>query len=106
MYGLRAGRLREVIVIKQYTEAQDSYGEAVKTYTTLKTVRGEARQLSGTEEIKGGQYADREVYQFTIRDTPIGVTNRLTYDSNDFEIIEIIDIRERGRMLKIKAAKI
>ena len=106
MHGLRAGRLREQVAIKAYTEAADSYGQMIKTYTTRATVRAEVKQLSGTEEAQGGQYQGRGLYQFTIRDITLAQIDRLTWAGNDYEIIEIIERMHRGRVLTVNAARL
>ena len=104
MHGIRGGRLREQIAIKAYSEAADGYGQMVKTYTTRETVRAEVKQLSGTEESQGGQYQGRGIFQFTIRDTTLAQVDRITWNGNDYEIIEIIERMHRGRVLTVKAA--
>lgn len=106
MHGLRAGRLREQVAIKAYTEAADSYGQMIKTYTTRATVRAEVKQVSGTEESQGGQYQGRGLFQFTIRDITLAQVDRLTWAGNDYEIIEIIERMHRGRVLTVKAARL
>lgn len=106
MYGLRAGRLREQVTIKAYTEAADSYGQEIKTYSTRTTVRAEVKQLQGTEELQGGQYQGRGLYQFTMRDVTLAQVDRLTWAGNDYEIIEIIERMHRGRVLTVKAARL
>jgi len=104
MHGIRAGRLREQVAIKAYTEAADSYGQAIKTYTTRATVRAEVRQLSGTEESQAGQYQGRQLMLFTMRDVTLSQVDRLTWNGNDYEIIEVIERMHRGRVLVVKAA--
>ena len=104
MHGIRGGRLREQIEIKAYTEAADAFGQMVKTYATRATVRAEVKQLTGTEEDQGGQYQGRGLFRFTIRDTTIGQIDRITWDGNDYEIIEVIERMHRGRVMTVKAA--
>lgn len=104
MHGIRGGRLREQVEIKAYTEAADSYGQMIKTYTTRETVRAEVKQLSGTEETQGGQYQGRGMFQFTIRHTTLAQADRITWAGNDYEIIEIIERMHRGRVLTVRAA--
>ena len=104
MHGIRAGRLREQVAIKAYTEAADSYGQAIKTYTTRATVRAEVKQISGDEESQGGQYQGRQLMRFTLRDTTLTQLDRLTWNGNDYEVIEVIERMHRGRVLTVKAA--
>ena len=105
MYGLRAGRLREVVTISRPTENQDGYGQAVKTYATVKTIRAAVRQVSGTEIETGGKYEGRDIYEFTLRSESINKTDRLVWLQNNYEIIQIVNVSERDRVLKIRAAR-
>lgn len=104
MHGIRGGRLREQVAIQAYTEAADSYGQLIKTYTTRETVRAEVKQLEGTEEDQGGQYQGRQTLRFVMRDTTLTQLDRLTWNGNDYEIIEVIERMHRGRILTVKAA--
>ncbi|MBT8046402.1 MAG: phage head closure protein [Pontiella sp.] len=105
-HGIAAGRLRQSIEIQGFAEVADDFGAMTRTYSTRATVRAEAKQLSGTEEEAGGQYKGRAVYRFTIRATTITTTDRILYDSRIFEIFEIVDRMDRGRVLTVKAAEL
>lgn len=109
MKPLHAGRLRESVAIKSYTEAADGYGQMVKTYSTGEIVRAEVMQLEGNEETQGGQYQGRGTFRFIMRYTPLSQTDRLVWDGNDYEIIEIIESinqMHRTRVLTVKAARL
>ena len=106
MHGMRAGRLRQLVTIQSCTEAQDVYGQVLKSWSTVNTVRAEVRPIEGTEVQDSGMYKGREVYQFIIRWTDLDSKNRLVYSGDNYEIISIMDRMERGRMLTVKAARV
>jgi hypothetical protein len=41
---------------------------------------------------------------FTMRDVTLSQVDRLTWNGNDYEIIEVIERMHRGRVLVVKAA--
>ena len=100
---MRAGKLRNLIEIHSYTATLDDFGQQAKTYSLLKQAWAEAIPLSGAEAETGGKYEGRTTYQFSIRHTTINMQNRIVFNSQNFEIFEIINQFGRDIELKIKA---
>jgi SPP1 family predicted phage head-tail adaptor len=100
---MRAGKLRNKIEIHNHTAVVDDFGQAVKTYSLLKTVWAEAMPLSGSEQETGGKYAGRTIYQFSMRYTAVDYKNRIVFDGKNFEIFEILNQGSRNIELTIKA---
>ena len=51
---MRAGGLRTPVTIQNRTVAQNSLGEAVESWATVATVRGDVRATGGQERTVGG----------------------------------------------------
>lgn len=100
---VRAGRLKESIEIWRYTTTRDDYGQETKTYTLLSTVRAEAKDLSESEKETGGKYEGRELVEFYLRYTDINKSDRIVWNNQNFEIIEVINKFNRNVDLTIKA---
>lgn len=97
---MKAGRLRHRITIQKATEAQDSTGQAVKTWSTFTRCWSEIVPLSG-RELQAAQAISAEAsHSIRIRHVD-GITpkHRIAYGSRVFDINGITDTNERGREL-------
>lgn len=97
---MEAGRLRHIVEIQNYTLAQDSAGDEVKTYgsgsSAFATVRAEIKTLRGRELYAAQQdYAEAEV-RITCRYVS-GVTEkmRVAHDGVYFDILNVDDVDRR-----------
>lgn len=103
---MRAGRLRETVTVQTYTESQDAYGQASKTWAAAGTRRAEVKPMFESSEAEhGGKYEGRSMYKFTMRFVDIDQSARLVWDSRNFEIIEVINTMARDRETIIKAVE-
>lgn len=92
---MRLGNLDRRIVIESATEAQDSYGEAIKTWSTFATVWAKATPNRGDERFAANQIVAQADSMFRIR-WQSGVTTkmRINYDG---QIYDIVYLAELGR---------
>lgn len=100
MKPVQAGDLRHRIAIQTLNTTLDSMGGQPTTYTTVATVYGSIRPLSG-RELFTAQAADADVtHEITIRNYS-GLTpkHRLLHDSRAFNIESVRNIEERDRMM-------
>jgi SPP1 family predicted phage head-tail adaptor len=96
---MQVGRLNQRITIQSYLETQNSFGEVVRTYSTLYTRWAQVKPTGGNESIQADEKTASRVAEFTIRmqGTTINETMRIVW--NDY-IWEIVSIDEGGINLK------
>ncbi|MFH1731833.1 MAG: phage head closure protein [Planctomycetota bacterium] len=94
-----AGQLRHRVALQAATSAQDSYGEAIKTWATVKSVWGRVEDLTGRELLLAQQVQSEATVRVTIR-YPSGTTltsaNRVVADGRTLEIVSVAN-PEGGR---------
>jgi len=106
LQGLNPGQLDKRIVLQTRTTAANAYNEPIETWSTLATVRAKIEYpVTGSNE----QYQDavnlaQTVVFFTIRHrTDVSSVERISYDSNTYDIEAPIAEVGRKNFLKIKA---
>jgi len=102
---MRAGKLDRTITIDRVTEEIDNYGNPTSTWTTIATLRAQLIQAS-TEEFMRDYGASSET-AIVFRTRYLGgitLADRVTYDGNAHNLIEIKEIgRRRGLELRTRA---
>lgn len=99
---IRAGTLKHQISIERYTEQQDLFGEPIKSWSVLNTVRANLKPLNGKEEFNI-QIKNTVTHKITIRYTNITPKDRLTFNSRIFDIQYVLNINEENEELQILA---
>lgn len=64
---MKAGELDRRLTIEQYTEAQDAYGEAIKTWSVLETVWAQVSPVRGSERYVAQQVSGEAEMRFRLR---------------------------------------
>lgn len=64
---MNAGKLDRRWALRQSTETQDSYGQAVKAWSTIATVWGSWEPLKGNEKWNAQQFVERAEARVRIR---------------------------------------
>ncbi len=97
---MRAGRMREQIVIQSVSEARTSTGAIDPTWSTFATVRCAVKPLVGREYFAAQAVNTANQVEFRIRYLS-GVTTkmRISHDSKIYDIQSVIDIRDIHREL-------
>lgn len=87
---MRAGRLRNRLVIERATMVQQSNGELTPSWATLATVWGEVKDLRGTELIDGQQAEATMSTKITMRyRTGIDARDRVTWNGHVYEVVAV-----------------
>ena len=90
------GQMDRRVVLKTYTESRDAYGQPIKTWSTLATVWAKVMTDSGGEGQDNKQEIARSRVLITIRyRSDIDEMTKVTYDSQDYDIINIKEIGRR-----------
>lgn len=92
---MKAGRLNKRITIQTATEAQNTYGEPIKTWAEYVTAWASVEPLNGREYWSAKELNAEITIRFRMRYYD-GVTPkmRVVYDSRNFDIESIINTNE------------
>lgn len=88
---MQAGKLRHRIAIERKTEARDSFGDAVPTWSLLANVWAEILAVAGREEVLSAQH--REVGQWRIRirkRADMNGTLRVVHDGTVYDVLAVL----------------
>lgn len=104
---MNPGKLRHRLAIQSRSWTVDDIGERTGTWSTLDTVWGQVRPLSGSETMRAQQAQMDVTHEITIRygtyfgssDTELLPEYRFVYDGRFFRIRSIVNPEERNIML-------
>lgn len=102
---MKAGKLDRRITIERRSEAIDDYGAITETWTPLRTIFAEKVESRSTDFFRNqGEATDRSAV-FRVRWTDdLTTADRVSYDGDQFDILEITEIGRRvGLELRCKA---
>ena len=103
-YTQAAGRLRHRIAIQSESNVRDAMGGVTKGHSTVTTVWGSIRPISGRELVAAQQVDSRVTHEITIRYySALDPLHRLLYDSRVFRIESVRNIDERDKKQIIRA---
>lgn len=83
--------LNESVTILNYTSSTDAFGTPTETFITGDTINARVQPVSAKENIEAGRQATKQTFKVYIEPTTsINQTDRITYNSNDYDIVEKI----------------
>ena len=98
----QAGQLDRRITLQTFSEATDSFGQEVKTYSTLASVWANVKEKVGSEGEDGDMLAATKKVEFIIRyRTDVNEQMRISYNSNIYKIQAIQSADARKAFLKL-----
>ena len=96
---MRAGRLRHRLQLQSKTTTQNSYGEAVVSFTTEATVWGAIEPLSGNERFAQQQAQSEARVRILMRHYDgLDTTWRIVHNGKYYDILDAQNHDERDRM--------
>ena len=104
---MRSGRLRHRVELQSATEARDSHGQPVKTWSTQAVVWAGVEPIKGREGIVAMQVAATATIRVVIR-YRAGVTTdwRVKFGMRTMKITSIVDTDERHHSLEFMCSEI
>lgn len=103
---MRAGELRDLVVISQESQTADSQGGYALAWTTVATVYGDVRDLSTRELLQAQQAENSAAVGITIRwRSDITAKMRAVVGSTVYNIVGVRDPEGRGRMLVLDCVR-
>lgn len=100
---MRAGQLRHRLEIQTKSGTQDTYGQPAEDWTTQATVWGSVEPLLGRERFTAQQTQAEVTHRIRIRHRDLTAKSRIKFGSRYFEIIEILNPKERNVELSLLA---
>ena len=98
----QAGQLDRRITIQNFSETTDSFGQEVKSFSTLASVWANVVERVGREGEDGEMIAATKKVEFIIRyRTDVDEEMRISYNSNTYKIQAIQSADARKAFLKI-----
>ena len=103
---VRAGRMRERVVIEVNTPVDNSVGEPIESWATLDTVWAEVETMDASETFKAGAERGTAPVIFRIRHrTDVSETNRLTWDGDTYDIDPPQNVDGADKLLEITGVR-
>jgi SPP1 family predicted phage head-tail adaptor len=97
---MRIGKLRKRVQLQHLARNQDSFGEAVSSYTPYATVWASVEPLQGRELEHAQQISAEVTHRVTIRyNAAVTSEHRVVYGNRTLEIEAVINPEERNEML-------
>lgn len=94
---IRAGEYRNYITIQTVTTSQNSDGSSAETWTTQVSVWAKIQPLTGREYFSAQQTQAEMTHNIYMRYTSgIAPDDRVSWGSRVFDIIEAVNVDERG----------
>ena len=98
----QAGQLDRRITLQTFSESTDSFGQEVKSYSTLASVWANVTEKVGSEGEDGDMIAATKRVEFIIRyRTDVNEQMRISYNSNIYKIQAIQSADARKAFLKL-----
>lgn len=98
----QAGQLDRRITIQNFSETTDSFGQEVKSFSTLASVWANVVEKIGSEGEDGDMIAATKKVEFIIRyRTDVDEEMRISYNGNTYKIQAIQSADARKAFLKI-----
>lgn len=93
---MRAGSLRHLVRVEQYTETQDTAGQPIKGYTTFATVHASIDNITGQELFRVQEVFPAATARIKMRylrglDSRMRIVHGETY----YNILDVDDVEER-----------
>ena len=106
---MRIGPLNKRVAIRSASTTRDAYGEPIASWSTDATVWASVEPLSGRELVSAQVQHAETTHRVRMRyqpNTTVTAEKRLLYDSRVFEIISVINRKEKKLMLELLCKEI
>lgn len=99
---MKIGKLRHRVTIEQVTEAQDTDGSVIETWSAFAIGQASIEPISGREYFAAQSTQADVTHRVSLRYLP-GITPkmRVTFGSRVFDILSVINVDERNRELQL-----
>lgn len=100
-----AGKRDQIISIQRATETISAYGEVVRDWQDITTVRAGVRTPAAREIMKGEKISEQRdyIFEFPVRATTIKYDDRILFDGRACDIISILIDGDRQQYYIVSA---
>ncbi len=103
---MRSKRLRHTVEIQSRSQSEDSHGQLVDTWAEFWTGRALVEPLIGKELFAAQQQHSEVTFKVRMRHKDgVNGAMRAVYDSRIFNIVSVINVRERGREMVLMCSE-
>ena len=103
---VRNGRYRHKIIIQQVSESIDSFGQAIKTWSTFSQPFASVEPLQGREFFSANQFASEVTVRIRLHYlTGVTTKMRVSFDDRIYNIQSVINPSERGREMQLMCSE-
>ncbi len=107
---IRSGKMNKRIIVQQYTETANTYGEPVRSYTNVAERWASVEPLSSKELITARQMASQIEMRFRTRyyrtTTPIKPKMRVVYNDENYNIESVFNVQNQNKEIELLCSKI
>lgn len=101
---MRAGNLRNRIVIQANTPSDNAFGEPVVSWSTLATVWAEVETMNGAEALASGAERTSSPVVFVMRHrSDVTTDKRISWDNGTYDIESVENVAGRNKLLRVTA---
>ncbi len=101
---MRIGPLNKRVAIRSASTTRDDYGQPIPSWSTDATVWASVEPLSGRERVSAQQQHAETTHRIRMRYQPgttVTTVKRLLFGTRVFEIISVINKKEKNLMLEL-----
>lgn len=102
---MEAGKLRHRLQVQSYTEAQDTVGQSIKTWSLETTRYGEVQPLQGRELFNAQQVQPQTTHKVIMRYYALTPAHRLVFNNRTFDVLSVINKDERNLVTEVLCAE-
>lgn len=104
---MQAGKLRHRVTLRESTEAQDTYGESIKTFADVATVWAEVVQLSGREYLQAREAGAETTTRITIRKrSGVHEKMRITWGTHSYDVDAVLPDPTNARHILLMCSEV
>ena len=101
----KACDLRTSVNIQRATLGEDAIGGRVKSWATIESPWVAWESNSGSENMYAGGRRSTSAHTITLRHTDLLASDRIEKDGTVYNIVFVLDIKQRGVWLKVGLAE-
>ena len=92
---MRAGSLRETVLVEYPSETTNAYGEAIQTWVPKLQCRASITQLSSAQLVRAGKPEDSRTYRVILRWNPgVDMPIRLLWINRDYRKLYVSSVSQ------------
>ena len=104
---MRAGDLRNRVVIQNRTATQDTYGGEVPTWSTVATVWAAVEPMTGREFLEGRTLEATVDTRIRIRyRSGLAPDMRVTWDGHTYDVLAVLEVKSRRREIHLMCREV